>query len=169
MTKRPWFEHSVFLAIAFGGTLKVHWRMVTDPHVYQSSALLLTFWMRHFQDPGLFNDGMTAALRRSGFIPLGVQLLYFLGAHVIDAITFGEILGIVLAPIAAWLVFLIVRHITPWKPAAWLAAAVYWSAWDVQVFSGGHARAFGQPILLLVVLLALRGRDRIAAIVPPIG
>jgi hypothetical protein len=66
-------------------------------------------------------------------------------------------------------VFRIVRIQSEWRPAAWIAAALFIVPWDVLRFSGGHPRAFAQPIVLLAVFLLLRKRRFAAALVPPVG
>ena len=88
---------------------------------------------------------------------------------MVDPVFFGEILPLVLQPFAAWLVFRIVRSHVDWRPAAWIGAALFLVPWDIHRFSGGHPRAFAQPIVLLTLLLLLSRRNFAAALVPPIG
>ena len=78
-------------------------------------------------------------------------------------------LAVVLAPLSAWLVFLIVREHTDWWPAAWMGAALFMLPVNSLRFSGGHARAFAQPVVLLTVYLLLRRRYWTAAAVPAVG
>jgi hypothetical protein len=139
------------------------------PRDYQSDALLLEYWMRRFQDPGLFTDPLTHALTQTAYVPFGVQGLYRLASYVMDPIRFGAWGGVVLAPFSAWLVFRIIREHTAWIPAAWLGGALFLLPWSTERFSGTHARAFAQPIVLLTIYLLLRGRIRWAAVVPPVG
>lgn len=125
--------------------------------------------MRSFRDPALFGDPLTEALLRTGIAPLGLQWLYRSASVLLDPVTFGEWLAVVLLPLSAWLVFRIVREHTPWGPAAWGAAGLFIFGFDIHPFSGGHGRAFAHPIVLATVYLALRRRDRLAALLPPIG
>jgi len=74
-----------------------------------------------------------------------------------------------LQPLSVWLIFRIVRAHTQWRPAAWMAAALFLVPWEVLRFSGGHPRAFAQPILLLAVFFLLRKQNLAAAVVPPVG
>jgi hypothetical protein len=71
------------------------------------------------------------------------------------------------APLSAWLVFRIVREHTDWRPAGWLGAALFLLPWNVQQFNGMHARAFGEPVVLLTLYLLLRRRLGWAALIPP--
>ena len=48
--------------------------------------------------------------------------------------------------ISAWLVFLIVREHTSWRPAAWIAAGLFLSLIDIHRFHGGFPRAFVHPV-----------------------
>jgi hypothetical protein len=84
-------------------------------------------------------------------------------------VLFGELLPLVLQPLAVWLVFRIVRDHVAWRPAAWLSAALFLVPWEIHRFSGGHPRAFAQPIVLLAVFLLLRRRNLAAALVPTVG
>ncbi len=67
--------------------------------------------------------------------------------------------------VSAWLVFLIVRRHTDWRPAAWIGAALFLALVDIHRFPGGFPRAFIQPAVLLTVLLALQRRELAAALV----
>src|SRR5690349_15688857 len=125
--------------------------------------------MRRFQDPGLFTDPLTRALVKAGYVPLGLQALYRIASYAVDPVTFGPWLAVVLAPLSAWLVFLIVREHSDWWPAAWMGAALFMLPVNSLRFSGGHARAFGQPVVLLTVYLLLRRRYWMAASVPAVG
>jgi len=150
-------------------TLFAEWRIVSQPLVFQTDSRIHEFWMRRFEDPALFHDPLTQALLRTGYIPPGTQALYWLASRAVDPVSFGEWLPVVLAPLCAWLVFRIVRLHTSWRPAPWIAAALFLLPWDLERFSGGHSRAFGQPVVLLALYLILRRRAFPAAIVPPLG
>jgi hypothetical protein len=150
-------------------TVYVERIILFTPHVSATDTILLEYWMRRFQDPGLFQDPLTHALVLTGYVPLGAQAVYWLASWVVDPIRFGAWGAVVLAPLSAWLVFRIVREHTAWIPAAWLGAALFILSWQNQRFSGTHPRAFAQPIVLLTVFLLLRGRTRWAAAVPAAG
>ena len=102
-------------------------------------------------------------------MPLGLQTLYRIASYAVDPVTFGPWLAVVLAPLSAWLVFLIVRQHTDWWPAAWMGAALFMLPVNSLRFSGGHARAFSQPVVLLTVYLLLRRRYWMAAAIPAVG
>ena len=150
-------------------TLRAEWGILFNALTFQPDAQIHTFWMRRFQDPGLFTDPLTRALVKAGYVPLGLQTLYRIASYAVDPVTFGPWLAVVLAPLSAWLVFLIVREHTDWWPAAWMGAALFMLPVSSLRFSGGHARAFGQPVVLLTVYLLLRRRYWMAAAVPAVG
>jgi hypothetical protein len=164
-----WLEDVTVVVGAALATLYAEWRIISDPLVFQTDAQIHEFWMRRFQDADLFQDPLTTALLDTGYSPLGYRFLYWLASHVVDPVAFAEVLPLVLVPLAVWLVFRIVRAHVAWPPAAWLAAALFLVPWDIHRFSGGHPRAFAQPIVLLVVFLLLRRRNLAAAAVPPLG
>jgi hypothetical protein len=139
------------------------------PHVYQSDALLLEYWTRRFQDSQLFTDPLTHALIHTAYVPFGIEGLYLAASYLMDPIRFGAWGALVLAPFSAWLVFRIIREQAEWLPAAWLGAALFLLPWSMERFSGTHARAFAQPIVLLTLYLVMRGRIRWAAAVPVVG
>jgi hypothetical protein len=168
-TPRQWLEDVAVLLAAALATLQAEWRILADPQVFQTDAQIHEFWMRRFQDPALFDDPLTNALLETGYSPPLFRFLYWLASHVVDPVAFGEVLPLVLQPLAVWLVFRIVRAHVAWRPAAWLSAVLFLVPWDIHRFSGGHSRAFAQPIVLLAVLLLLRRRNLAAALVPPVG
>jgi hypothetical protein len=169
ITRRGVLENSGVLVAATLLTLRAEWGILFNALTYQPDALIHTFWMRRFQDPGLFTDPLTRALIKAGYVPLGLQTLYRIGSYAVDPVTLGPWLAVVLAPLSAWLVFLIVREHTDWWPAAWMGAGLFMLPVNSLRFSGGHARAFDQPVVLLSVYLLLRRRYWMAAAVPAVG
>jgi hypothetical protein len=133
--------------------------------VLSADALVHQYWMWRFRDPALFPDALTAALRRSSRYPDGYEAVFRLAAQVADPIAFGEWVGVALMAVSGWLVFSIVREHTSWRPAAWIAAALFLALMDIHRFHGGFPRAFVHPVVLLCVLLAIRGRHLGAALV----
>ena len=162
-------EGVAFVVAAVLATVYAERQILFTAHVYQSDALLLEYWMRRFQHPQLFTDPLTHALLRTAYVPFGVQGLYRLASYVMDPIRFGAWGAVVVAPFSAWLVFRIIREHTAWIPAAWLGGALFLLPWSIERFSGTHARAFAQPIVLLTLYLLLLRRIRWAAAVPPVG
>jgi hypothetical protein len=135
------------------------------PQFISADALVHQYWMVHWQDPALFNDPLTAELRRSARYPDGYQALYWVVSHVMNPIAFGEWLGVALLGLSAWLVFLTVREHSDWRPAAWIGAGLFLGLLEIHRFYGGFPRAFVQPVVLLTVLLALRRHQLAAALV----
>jgi hypothetical protein len=169
ISRRGVLENAGVLVAATLLTLRAEWGILFNALTYQPDAQTHTFWMRRFQDPGLFTDPLTRSLIKAGYVPLGLQTLYRVASYVVDPVSLGPWLAVMLAPLSAWLVFLIVREHTDWWPAAWMGAALFMLPVGSLRFSGGHARAFGQPVVLLTVYLMLRRRYRMAAAVPAVG
>jgi len=163
------FEEGLVVAIAFLATLYAEWRIVSQSLTFQTDSMIHEFWMRRFRDDGLFGDPLTESLLDTGYSPPAFRGLYWLASRVVDPVTFGELLPLVLQPLAVWLVFRIIRAQVSWRPAAWIAGALFLVPWEMHRFSGGHPRAFAQPIVLLTVLLLLSRRNLAAALVPPVG
>lgn len=166
---RPWLEDALVIVAAALATLHAEWRIISKPLTFQTDAFIHEFWMRRFQDPALFGDPLTGALLQTGYSPPAFRSVHWLASHVVDPVFFGELLPLVLQPLAVWLLFRIIRHHTAWWPAAWIGAALFLVPWDIHRFSGGHPRAFAQPIVLLVVLLLLSRRPLAAVLVPAVG
>jgi hypothetical protein len=162
-------EEALVVVVAFLATLHAEWRMIGNALTFQTDAMIHEFWMRRFQDGTLFGDPLTDALLETGYSPPAFRSLYWLASHAVDPVFFGELLPLVLQPLAVWLVFRIVRTHADWRPAAWIGAALFLVPWDIHRFSGGHPRAFAQPIVLLTVLLLLYRRNLAAALVPAVG
>ena len=162
------FEHVAALAACALFAWFVSRRLL-EPNVFSDDALVHQFWMRHWQDPALFNDPLTTQLRESVRYPDGYQALFWLASHAFDPIAFGEWLGVGLMALSGWLVFRIVREQEAWRPAAWIGAALFLSLLGIHRFAGGFPRGFVQPVVLLTVLLAMRGRNSAAAVVAGAG
>ena len=144
-------------------------RRLLQPDVVSDDALVHQYWMWHFRDAQLFNDPLTAELRGSERYPDGYLALFWLASHLGSPIAFGEWLGVALMAVSGWLIFCIVRDHTPWRPAAWIAAALFLALIDIHRFHGGFPRAFVHPVVLLTVLLAMRRHELGAALVAAAG
>jgi hypothetical protein len=142
----------------------VTWRLL-HPNVYSDDAFVHQYWMWHWKDPQLFTDSLTAELRGSERYPDGYQALFWVASHVADPIAFGEWVGVALMAVSGWLIFLIVREHTGWRPAAWIAAGLFLALTDIHRFHGGFPRGFVHPVVLLTVLLAVKRRPLSAALV----
>ena len=128
-------------------------RNLLRPDVFSDDAFVHQHWMWHWRDPQLFTDSLTADLRESSRYPDGYQGLFWLATHVASPIAFGEWLGVALMAVSGWLAFLIVREHTDWRPAAWIAGALFLALIDIHRFHGGFPRAFMHPVVLLAVLI----------------
>jgi hypothetical protein len=167
--RRGLLEEGAVVVAAFLAALYAEWQIVTGPLTFQTDSTIHEYWMRRFIDGGLFQDPLTESLLDTGYSPPAFRSLYWLASHVVDPVFFGEILPLVLQPFVVWLLFRIVRAHVEWRPAAWIGAALFLVPWEVHRFSGGHPRAFAQPIVLLAVVLLLSRRNLAAALVPPVG
>jgi hypothetical protein len=145
-----------------------NWRLLR-PDLMSADALVHQYWMRQWRDPALFNDPLTAELRHSARYPGGYEALYRLASEVVDPIAFGEFVGVGLMALSGWLIFLIVRERTDWRPAPWLGAALFLALLEIHRFYGGFPRGFLHPVVLLTVLLALRDKQLAAALVAAAG
>jgi hypothetical protein len=166
---RTLLEEVAIVVVAAAVTLHAEWGLLFDGNLYQPDALFQEYWMRQFNDPKLFTDQLTTDLRASGYFPAGLELVHRAAAHIVDPVTVAAWIPVVLVPLCAWLLFRCIRLHTTWAPAAWLGCLLFLAPIDILRFSGGHSRAFAQPIFLVALYLALRGRHRLAALVPPVG
>src|SRR5918997_2209325 len=140
-------------------------RRLLRPDVVSDDALVHLYWLWNVRDPQLFDDPLTRELRESSRYPDGYEAVFHLAARVVDPIAFGEWVGVLLMALSAWLVFLIVREQSDWRPAGWIGAALFLALIDIHRFHGGFPRAFVHPVVLLCVLLAMRRRELPAALV----
>ncbi len=156
-----------FLACLIAATV-ISWRLLARD-VFSDDAFVHQYWMWHWRDPALFNDPLTHALRESARYTDGYQALFWLATQVVNPISFGEWLGIGLMGLSSWLIFLIAREHSDWRPSAWIAAALFLALIDIHRFYGGFQRAFIQPVVLLVILLLLKRHPLPAAVVAAAG
>ena len=152
---------------AFAACFAAAWlvsRNLLRPGIYSADAFVHQYWMWRFRDPQLFTDALTADLRGSARYPEGYEALFRLATQLTSPIVFGEWLGVALMAVSGWLVFAIVREHSAWRPAAWIAAALFLALIDIHRFYGGFPRAFVHPVVLLTVLLLIRRRHALAAL-----
>ncbi len=157
-------ESLAAFALCLVASIAATWTLL-KANSYSDDAFVHQYWMWHFRDPALFTDPLTTQLRESARYPDGYVGIFWLATQVVNPIVFGEWLGVLLMAFSGWLIFLITRDHTSWKPAAWLAAAIFLSLVDIHRFHGGFPRAFVHPAVLLTVLLAMRRHNLAAAIV----
>src|ERR671917_230532 len=93
-------------------------RRLLRPDVVSDDALVHLYWLWNVRDPQLFDDPLTRELRESSRYPDGYEAVFHLAARMVDPIAFGEWVGVLLMALSAWLVFLIVREQSDWRPAA---------------------------------------------------
>ena len=102
-------------------------------------AFVHQFWMWHWRDSQLFTDALTAELRGSARYPDGYKaLIGSYPARQPDRVR--RWLGVALMAASGWLVFAIVREHSSWRPAAWIAAALFLALIDIHRFYGGFPR-----------------------------
>jgi hypothetical protein len=167
---RSWrdLESALAFLVSLVASAVISWRLL-KADVFSDDAFVHQYWMWHWRDAALFNDPLTHALRESARYTDGYQALFWVATQFLNPITFGEWLGVGLMGFSGWLVFLIVREHTAWRPAGWIAGALFLGLIDIHRFYGGFQRAFIQPVVLLTVLLLLKRRPLIAAIVAAAG
>ena len=161
-------ERAAALAACVLAALLANWRLLR-PEFLSADALVHQYWMRQWRDPALFHDPLTAELRRSARYPEGYDALYRIASEVVDPIAFGEFVGVGLMALSGWLIFLIVREHTAWRPAPWIGAGLFLAMLEIHRFYGGFPRGFVHPVVLLTVLLAMRDRQLMAALVAAAG
>ena len=167
---RSWrdLESALAFVASFVASVVISGRLL-KADVFSDDAFVHQYWMWHWRDAALFNDPLTHALRESARYTDGYQGMFWLATQVVNPIVFGEWLGVLLMALSAWLIFLIVREHTPWRPAGWVSGALFLALIDIHRFYGGFQRAFIQPLVLLTVLLLLKRRPLTAAIIAALG
>jgi hypothetical protein len=66
ISRRGVLENAGVLIAATLLTLRAEWGILFNALTFQPDAQTHTFWMRRFQDPGLFTDPLTSALVKAG-------------------------------------------------------------------------------------------------------
>lgn len=162
-------EHTLAFIVFGILATAAQWAVLTSPTRYYEDAAINLAWTRLWQDPSLFGDPMTQLLRDTGFPLLGPRAYYILAGQFGDPIVWAEWLGVVLAAVSGLLVFVIVRRLTVWRPAAWLGALLFLFAWDIIRVRGGYSHSFAHIVLLGTVGLLLARRPVAAALVAAAG
>ncbi|MBF0296023.1 MAG: hypothetical protein HQL96_12605 [Magnetococcales bacterium] len=144
----------VSLGAMFGPTWVTYLERAADPFRFSDDvrSYLLPAW--RFVDPELF-PGAADVDYIQWLSPLGYQGIYALGAHWLDPVTFGKLLGGVMFLAGMAVIGLAAGLMSGWA-GAWFAMALMLSSWGPEL--SGMPRNLSIPLLALAVVALLRGR-----------
>ena len=132
--------------------------------IFDDDARQHVYWTARFQDPALFPDDLlTAFISSLRFDPIGYQLVYRLGTHVMDALRFSQVLTLVLLLGSLWLLDELATGIIA-NSAGRLFCAGLFLFFSLYRTSGGFPRSFAFPLLLSFLVLLQRGSFRAAMV-----
>lgn len=106
------------------------------------------FWMQRWSNPQLYPPDILGDYSRC-YVPWGVQVLYRFGSFFFDPLYFSKLVAVALLTFLGGLVFLVAQRIRG-AHFAWLALAFFGlMPAFIDNISGGLARAFAAPLLML--------------------
>ncbi|GEM_PF-790852 len=144
----------ILLAIAIA--VNSQFSALVNQYIINDDVRQHTWWMRQFQDRDLFNNDLLAEYARS-IQPWGFLFLYYLLSFAADPVLIGKILPIILLPVSSLYMFRFVRHATKSDYTGFLGALIFMvTPIYLEQMSGGHARAFGYPLLILFLYYLAR-------------
>lgn len=130
-----------------------------DPYVINDDARQHIYWMARFQDPELFKgDPLADFFSSPKFATYGMVGLYSLMSFFVEPLVFSKILPLFLIPLCAVFLFALGRRLKDPLSGLILVAIFLTVIWDRDRFSGGLARSFAYPILILFLYSLVRRR-----------
>lgn len=139
---------SLFLAIS------AQWPGLTNPFVVNDDVRQQLYWMQRWANPQLYPSDLLGDYSKC-YVPWGVQGLYRLGSLFIDPLYFSKLVAVALLTSLGGLVFLVAQRIRG-THLAWLSLAAFGlMPAFVDNISGGLARAFAAPLLVLFLYAQL--------------
>lgn len=132
-----------------------HFAALFDTYLINDDVRQHLYWMRGFNDSTLFQNDLLADYAQA-YQPAGFVLLYRIFSRIIDPVLFGKILTLVLFTVTSLLAYKIVET---WAgPFAGFVAGLLFMVTPVYLdrMSGGLARGFGYPLVLLYLYCLTR-------------
>jgi hypothetical protein len=143
------------LAVAAIVWAAIYHPFIDTPRVFDDDARHHVYWTYKFRDRELFRDDLlTDFMSSPRWAPYGYRALYFVGAHLMDPLLFSQILSLLLASVAAVLLFKIGTRIGGRRGSTF--ASLLFVLFFLYSSSGGFPRSFAFPLLLGFVYLLMR-------------
>jgi hypothetical protein len=129
-----------------------------DPYVINDDVCQHTWWMRQFRQPGLFQEGLLYRYA-SSIQPWGYTFLYYMLSFFMDPVVTGKVLPPLLLALSAFYFFRIMMHLTGDRITSFLGSAVFSVTPEfIRQMSGGHARAFAYPLIIMFLYYLIKKR-----------
>lgn len=139
------------LALTLAVYLLAQANALTNPFVINDDVRQQIYWMQQWQDPSLYQDNVLNAYARQ-YVPWGIKIIYRAAAFAIDPLLFSKILTGAIFACLGTLVFMTGRALLS-RSLGWACLAVFWTMpYFLFTISGGLARSFAFPLVLLFLL-----------------
>ncbi|MBN2431941.1 MAG: hypothetical protein JXQ27_10715 [Acidobacteria bacterium] len=160
---RRWLVAAAFLLGVAAGLLA--WRdAFIEPYVINNDVGQHLFWMRQLQQPELFPDDLLVEYARH-IQPVGFIAVYTAISFVMDPVLAGNLLAVLLLGASGAFLFLIVFRVVASPGAGILAVIIILASQEPLIWmAGGHARAFGLPLLITGIYTLMERRHWITAV-----
>lgn len=142
-----WAHHSSFL----------------NPYVINDDVRQQLYWMERWIDPELYPPTLLNEYSRL-YVPWGVQALYFFASFFIAPLAFSKLLSGALYVFMGTLVYMSARRAANITSGLAVISIYWFMPFFLHAMSGGLARAFAGPLLMLFLFGWLIGSRKVVAI-----
>lgn len=129
-----WAHHAAFL----------------NPYIINDDVRQQLYWMQRWVDPQLYPSSLLNDYARM-YVPWGVQAVYYCASFFVDPIFFSKVLSGGLYVFMGTLMYLVGQRVAG-RRMGLAAVSVFWlMPFFLHAISGGLARAFAGPLLVLFI------------------
>lgn len=158
----------VLLCVLYGRAFVAHMQKAADPYFFNDDARIQIFPFFRYSNPEAFANDYLGDYALA-LLPSGYRLLYWFGAHTVDAFTLSKILPYPMMLFTVVLIALAAFRIGRY-PAAFVAACiVLGSNLYIERVTGALPRSFGYPIAAAALFALVYGRYKWLAVTTVVG
>ncbi|NQU73782.1 MAG: hypothetical protein HQ547_03620 [Candidatus Omnitrophica bacterium] len=156
MNKRIYIQiEFLIILLAFLVGIYSQWASFFNQYVINDDVNQHIYWMQQFQDNGLFRNDLLTEYAKN-YQPWGFVALYYILSFIVDPMIVSKVIPIILLMVSSLYLFRLVRHITN-DYAGFLAASIFIvTPIYLNRMIGGEPRAFGYPLLIILLYYLVR-------------
>jgi hypothetical protein len=133
---------------------------ITNKYIVNDDTNQHIWWMQQYLDNTLFKNDLLALYAKQ-LQPWGLQILYKTTSTIINPLILSKIIPIFLIIISSLFLFKLIKFITNSNTAGYIGFLLFATNINfIQAHSGGHARTFAYPLLILFLYFLIKKESK---------